>query len=137
MDSLVQLALTVRACLTQLLPWLDHSAALSARNIEAWLVRDHNYRTAVSERNASKFDRCCDGRDPCGNDRYGLDYSCARAQHACSGLRARVGPSMGACDALQAMERYQLLHLVGEGSFGKVYKGRRTFCGQVAAAAEI
>ena len=31
------------------------------------------------------------------------------------------------------MENYHVLHLIGEGSFGKVYKGRRKGSGQVAA----
>ena len=31
------------------------------------------------------------------------------------------------------MEDYHVLERIGEGSFGKVYKGRRKFCGQVVA----
>ncbi|KAL1527882.1 hypothetical protein AB1Y20_009258 [Prymnesium parvum] len=31
------------------------------------------------------------------------------------------------------MENYHVLELVGEGSFGKVYKGRRRYCGQIVA----
>ena len=31
------------------------------------------------------------------------------------------------------MENYHVLQQVGEGSFGKVYKGRRKYCGQVVA----
>ena len=31
------------------------------------------------------------------------------------------------------MENYHILQQVGEGSFGKVYKGRRKYCGQVVA----
>ena len=31
------------------------------------------------------------------------------------------------------MERYHLLHAVGEGSFGRVFKGRRKYCGQIVA----
>ena len=31
------------------------------------------------------------------------------------------------------MENYHLLHPIGEGSFGKVYKGRRKFSGQIVA----
>lgn len=31
------------------------------------------------------------------------------------------------------MENYHVLHLIGEGSFGKVYKGRKKGSGQIAA----
>ena len=31
------------------------------------------------------------------------------------------------------MENYHILQPIGEGSFGKVYKGRRKYCGQVVA----
>ena len=34
---------------------------------------------------------------------------------------------------LVGMENYHILQQVGEGSFGKVYKGRRKYCGQVVA----
>lgn len=32
------------------------------------------------------------------------------------------------------VENYHVIELVGEGSFGKVYKGRRKYTGQVAVA---
>ena len=32
------------------------------------------------------------------------------------------------------VENYHVIELVGEGSFGKVYKGRRKFTGQVLVA---
>ena len=33
---------------------------------------------------------------------------------------------------LLEMERYHVLELIGEGSFGKVYKGRKKYSGQVS-----
>jgi len=32
------------------------------------------------------------------------------------------------------VEQYHVIELVGEGSFGKVYKGRRKYTGQVSSA---
>lgn len=32
------------------------------------------------------------------------------------------------------MDQYHILEVIGEGSFGRVYKGRRKFSGQVSAA---
>ena len=37
------------------------------------------------------------------------------------------------CAGPAGMENYHVLQQVGEGSFGKVYKGRRKYCGQVVA----
>ena len=31
------------------------------------------------------------------------------------------------------LDRYHMLELIGEGSFGKVYRGRRKYCGQIVA----
>ena len=35
------------------------------------------------------------------------------------------------------MERYSVLEMIGEGSFGKVYKGRRKFTGQIVALKRV